>query len=68
MTSFLAFGNIPKAFLENIAIDDMLSHFQSSNTNTASVILMPLLLEKPAPLIKEFNFNFFHLSAKRLSL
>ncbi|RLJ21956.1 hypothetical protein DJ030_02995 [bacterium endosymbiont of Escarpia laminata] len=68
MTSFLAFENIPKAFLENMAIDDMLSHFQSSNTNTASVISIPLLLVKSAPLIREFNLRFFHVSAKRLSM
>ncbi len=68
MTSFLAPENVPKAFLENMAIDDMLSHFQSSNKNTASVISIPVLLVKPAPLIREFNLSFFHVSAKRLSM
>jgi hypothetical protein len=67
MTSFLALENVPKTFLENIAIDDMLSHFHSSHRNTASVISIPLLFVKPAPLIRELNFSFFQVSAKRLS-
>jgi hypothetical protein len=68
MTSFLAFENVPKAFLENIAIEDILSHFQSSNRNTDSVIPIPLLFVKPAPLIRELNLSFFHVSAKILSM
>ncbi|MCU7894616.1 MAG: hypothetical protein KZQ66_01415 [Candidatus Thiodiazotropha sp. (ex Lucinoma aequizonata)] len=68
MTSFLALENVPKAFLENMAIDDILSHFQSSKINTASVNSTPLRLVKPAPLIREFIFNFFHVLANRLSI
>ncbi|MCU7887291.1 MAG: hypothetical protein KZQ59_02805 [Candidatus Thiodiazotropha sp. (ex Lucinoma aequizonata)] len=45
-----------------------LSHFQSSKINTASVTSTPLRLVKPAPLIREFIFNFFHVSANRLSI
>ena len=54
MTSFLALEKVPSDFLENMAIDDVLSHFQSSNKNTDSVIPIPLLLEKPAALMREF--------------
>jgi hypothetical protein len=49
-TSFFARENIAGALLENIAIDDTLIHFQSSNSKTASVVSIPLRLVKPAPL------------------
>jgi len=68
MTSFLAIEKVPNAFLENMAMDAMLSHFQSSKINTASVTSMPLRLVKPDPLISEFIFKFFHVSANRLSM
>jgi len=49
-TSFFAREKIPGALLENIAIDDTLIHFQSSNSKTASVMSIPLRLVKSAPL------------------
>jgi hypothetical protein len=43
--SFFARENIPMAFPENIAIDDTLIDFQSSNRKTASVVYFASLGE-----------------------
>ena len=77
MKSITPFGNMfnmitrdptHSNFLENMAIDGVLSHFQRSNIKTVSVIENPLLLVNPADLMSEFKFSFFQVSAKRLSM
>ena len=67
-TSSLAPENIHRACLENIAIDDMLTHFHNSNTSTAYAILIPLLMVKPDAMISEFDFSRFKVSANKCCL
>ncbi|MCU7879215.1 MAG: hypothetical protein KZQ66_20000 [Candidatus Thiodiazotropha sp. (ex Lucinoma aequizonata)] len=66
MTSFLAIENVPKAFLENMAIDDILSHFQSSKINTASVTSTPPRLVKPALYDQRIHFQLLPCVSKQV--
>jgi hypothetical protein len=46
----------------------MLAHFHNSNTSTASVISILLLMVKPDAIISEFDFNRFDVSANKLPI